>query len=96
MQPLFWSVVIFQHSFEFFLLRRQFIAGKHNLQLIFNCSPVIKERTDPGYVHCGAGAMAGKKKPRRRGSYIPCSSLQASEADENSYASGLFAEAPAD
>lgn len=62
MQPLFWSVVIFQHSFEFFLLRRQFVAGKHDLQLIFNCRPVIIERTDPGYVHCGAGAMAGIKK----------------------------------
>lgn len=62
MQPLFWSVGIFQHSFEFFLLWRQFVAGKHNLQLILSCRPVIIERTEPGYVYCGAGATAGIKK----------------------------------
>ncbi|WP_217700491.1 hypothetical protein, partial [Salmonella enterica] len=42
----FWSVVIFQRCFERFLLRSQLVAGQHNLQLLFDCWPVIKERTD--------------------------------------------------
>ena len=43
---LFRSVVIIQCTFELYLLRRQFVTGKYNPQLIFNCRPVIKERTD--------------------------------------------------
>ncbi|STL15849.1 Uncharacterised protein [Escherichia coli] len=39
----FWSVVIFQRCFERFLLRSQLVAGQHNLQLLFDCWPVIKE-----------------------------------------------------